>query len=165
MVSNGQPIVSEESAIRAGGPVSYFARNLAILTDDAGHVGVGEVHGGEQIRKALHEARELLIGFLTGSFDAILNAVRRRFSDLDSAARGQQAFEAMLGYFFFTGDRKKTGLPYRHAGGRLSSEMDMDAVEQAHALYINIGLESRDDAAAVQYLIPKWQFDPKRPCQ
>jgi glucarate dehydratase len=27
-----------------------------------------------------------------------------------------------------------------------------------------MGLGARDDAAAMQYLIPGWRFDPKRPC-
>jgi glucarate dehydratase len=26
------------------------------------------------------------------------------------------------------------------------------------------GLGARDDAIAMQYLIPSWKFDPKRPC-
>jgi glucarate dehydratase len=50
----------------------------------------------------------------------------------------------------------------RQAG--LGVELDMHAVEQAHALYNNVGLASRDDALAMQYLISNWQFDPKRPC-
>jgi glucarate dehydratase len=46
----------------------------------------------------------------------------------------------------------------------LGVELDMDAVEQAHRLYLRHGLGARDDAAAMQYLIPGWTFDPKRPC-
>jgi glucarate dehydratase len=42
--------------------------------------------------------------------------------------------------------------------------LDMDAVERAHALYLAHGLGARDDATAMQYLIPNWAFDPKRPC-
>ena len=46
----------------------------------------------------------------------------------------------------------------------LGVELDMDAVGQAHALYNHVGLGSRDDSVAMQYLIPNWQFNPKRPC-
>ncbi|MFP5389958.1 MAG: enolase C-terminal domain-like protein, partial [Gammaproteobacteria bacterium] len=46
----------------------------------------------------------------------------------------------------------------------LGVELDMDAVEQAHQLYLNMGLGARDDAVAMQYLIPGWKFDNKRPC-
>jgi glucarate dehydratase len=42
-------------------------------------------------------------------------------------------------------------------------ELDMAQVEQAHALYRKLPTGARDDAAAMQYLIPGWTFDPKRP--
>ncbi len=46
----------------------------------------------------------------------------------------------------------------------LGIELDMGKVEAAHQLYLQHGLGSRDDATAMQYLIPGWKFDPKRPC-
>ncbi|WP_394792439.1 glucarate dehydratase [Rhodoferax sp.] len=45
----------------------------------------------------------------------------------------------------------------------LGVELDMVEVEKAHQLYKQHGLGSRDDAMAMQYLIPGWKFDPKRP--
>jgi glucarate dehydratase len=50
------------------------------------------------------------------------------------------------------------------ARGGLGIELDEDALASAHALYLEQGLGSRDDAAAMQYLIPGWVFDNKRPC-
>ena len=52
-------------------------------------------------------------------------------------------------------------LPQR---GGLGIELDMAAVERAHQLYLQHGLGARDDATAMQYLVPGWQFDNKRPC-
>jgi glucarate dehydratase len=46
----------------------------------------------------------------------------------------------------------------------LGVTLDMAEVEKAHALYLQHGLGARDDALAMQYLIPGWKFDPKRPC-
>ena len=46
----------------------------------------------------------------------------------------------------------------------LGIEVDMDAVMRAHALYQQHGLGARDDAIAMQYLIPGWTFNPKMPC-
>lgn len=46
----------------------------------------------------------------------------------------------------------------------LGIELDMAKVEQAHQLYLQHGLGSRDDASAMQSLIPGWKFDNKRPC-
>ncbi len=45
----------------------------------------------------------------------------------------------------------------------LGVELDMAEVEKAHQLYQQHGLGARDDAVAMQYLIPGWTFDPKRP--
>ena len=46
----------------------------------------------------------------------------------------------------------------------LGIELDLAAVERAHALYLEHGLGARDDAAAMQCLLPGWTFDAKRPC-
>ena len=46
----------------------------------------------------------------------------------------------------------------------LGVEIDLEQVERAHALYNEIGLGARDDARAMQFLLPGWQFDNKRPC-
>ncbi len=46
----------------------------------------------------------------------------------------------------------------------LGIALDMAKVEAAHQLYLQHGLGSRDDATAMQYLIPGWKFDHKRPC-
>jgi glucarate dehydratase len=48
-----------------------------------------------------------------------------------------------------------------HSG--LGVELDFDAVERAHELYNAKGLGARDDATAMQFLIPGWKFDAKRP--
>ncbi|HEX7988297.1 MAG TPA: glucarate dehydratase [Duganella sp.] len=46
----------------------------------------------------------------------------------------------------------------------LGVELDMEAVEAAHQLYLGMGLGARDDGVAMQYLIPGWKFDNKMPC-
>jgi glucarate dehydratase len=46
----------------------------------------------------------------------------------------------------------------------LGIELDMGEVDKAHQLYRKYGLGARDDSVAMQYLIPNWKFDNKRPC-
>ncbi|MCF2621599.1 enolase C-terminal domain-like protein [Collinsella tanakaei] len=53
-------------------------------------------------------------------------------------------------------------VPYDVPG--LGIEIDRDALEKAHQLYVENDLGTRDDAVAMQYLIPGWKFDGKRPC-
>lgn len=45
----------------------------------------------------------------------------------------------------------------------LGVEIDMEQIEKANQLYNKIGQGARDDAMAMQYLIPGWKYDPKRP--
>ncbi|WP_223529582.1 glucarate dehydratase [Pseudomonas sp. GL-R-19] len=46
----------------------------------------------------------------------------------------------------------------------LGVELDMDQLAKAHELYKGMGLGARDDSVAMQFLIPDWRFDNKRPC-
>ena len=46
----------------------------------------------------------------------------------------------------------------------LGVEIDMAQLEAAHRLYLKHGLGARDDAQGMQFLVPGWKFDPKRPC-
>ncbi|RAD12745.1 glucarate dehydratase, partial [Burkholderia multivorans] len=44
----------------------------------------------------------------------------------------------------------------------LGVDIDMDAVARAKAVLLVQLVRTRDDAAAMQYLIPGWTFDNKR---
>jgi glucarate dehydratase len=46
----------------------------------------------------------------------------------------------------------------------LGIELDELELEKAHQAYKNMGLGARDDAVAMQFLIPGWTFDNKKPC-
>lgn len=45
----------------------------------------------------------------------------------------------------------------------LGIEPDMEQIKKAHALYLDNCLGARNDAIGMQYLIPGWKFDPKKP--
>lgn len=70
------------------------------------------------------------------------------------------------------GQERLTKEPFKIVGGMVSVpdkpglgvEVDMGQVEKAHKLYMEHGLGARNDAMAMQYLIPDWKFDNKRPC-
>ncbi|QNK65999.1 glucarate dehydratase [Variovorax sp. PAMC26660] len=149
------PVAGHDSMLMnlSGAHGPFFTRNLLILTDSAGHTGVGEVPGGEKIRQTLEDARDLIVGQPIGRHNAVLNSLRSAFAGRDSGGRGQQTFDLrvtihavtaveaalldllgqflevpvaallgegqqrdavqMLGYLFYVGDRKKTDLPYQ----------------------------------------------------
>ena len=45
----------------------------------------------------------------------------------------------------------------------LGINIDMAQIDAAHKRYKSMGLGVRDDAIAMQFFIPNWKFDPKRP--
>ncbi|MGA8118805.1 MAG: glucarate dehydratase [Rouxiella badensis] len=70
------------------------------------------------------------------------------------------------------GNQSLTKEPLQIKGGRvkvperagLGVEIDADRLMKAHELYKNMGLGARDDAVGMQFLVPNWTFDPKKPC-
>jgi glucarate dehydratase len=80
----------------SGAHAPYFTRNLLILTDSAGNQGVGEVPGGEAIRKTLEDAQQLIVGQPVGQYNAVLNKVRSAFADRDIGGRGLQTFDLRI---------------------------------------------------------------------
>lgn len=149
------PVAGQDSMLLnlSGAHGPYFTRNIVIIEDSAGHRGVGEVPGGEGIRRTLDDARDLIVGQPLGRWQDLLNRVRQQFADRDVGGRGLQTFDLritihavtaieaalldllgqhlnvpvaallgegqqrdsveMLGYLFYIGDRQRTDLGYR----------------------------------------------------
>ena len=161
---SGTPVVTDLRVIPVAGQDSmllnlsgahgpWFTRNIVIVRDSAGRTGLGEVPGGETIRKTLEDARALVVGQPIGRYNEVLNAMQGAFADRDAGGRGLQTFDLrttihavtaiesalldllgqcldvpvaallgsgqqrdaveMLGYLFYVGDRGKTSLDYR----------------------------------------------------
>ena len=70
------------------------------------------------------------------------------------------------------GIERLTKKPFQIVGGcidipetpGLGIEVDRAQVEKAHQLYLENCLGARNDALAMQYLIPGWKYDAKKPC-
>ena len=77
----------------SGAHAPFFTRNIVILTDSSGRTGVGEVPGGEKIRQVLEECQPFVVGEKIASYQRILNVVKNRFADHDTAGRGLQTFD------------------------------------------------------------------------
>jgi glucarate dehydratase len=91
------------------------------------------------------------------------------FTHVAAAAPGR--ITAIDTHWIWQDGQRLTREPLQIVGGKvkvparpgLGVEIDMDELDRAHALYKAHGLGARDDAAAMQYLIPNWTFDNKRP--
>ena len=75
----------------AHGP--YFTRNIVVLTDSTGAVGVGEVPGGEKITQTIRDAAAIVVGANIADYRNILRRVGAAFADRDSGGRGLQTFD------------------------------------------------------------------------
>jgi glucarate dehydratase len=92
------------------------------------------------------------------------------FTHVGAAAPGKVT--AIDTHWIWQDGQRLTKDPLRIVGGHvlvpkkpgLGVELDMAEVAKAHELYKQHGLGARDDAVAMQHLIPNWTFDPKRPC-
>ncbi|MBS0445655.1 MAG: glucarate dehydratase [Proteobacteria bacterium] len=89
------PVAGRDSMLLnlSGAHGPFFTRNLLILTDSAGRSGVGEVPGGEKIRRTLEDARALVVDRPLGAHRQLLRDVQQRFADRDSGGRGLQTFD------------------------------------------------------------------------
>src|SRR5215471_18642729 len=89
------PVAGRDSMLLnlSGAHAPFFTRNLVILTDNSGHIGVGEVPGGEKIRTTLEDARPLVVGQTVGACNTILASMRETFADRDAGGRGKQTFD------------------------------------------------------------------------
>ncbi len=89
------PVAGQDSMLLnlSGAHGPYFTRNIVILKDSSGNIGVGEVPGGQKIEETLKQSSDLIVGVEIGSYKAALNAVRNRFATLDVGGRGLQTFD------------------------------------------------------------------------
>jgi glucarate dehydratase len=92
------PVAGKDSMLfnLSGAHGAYFTRNVVILKDSDGQLGLGEVPGGEGIRKTLEDAKSIVVGSSIGNYNNTLNAVRKQFADRDSGGRGLQTFDLRI---------------------------------------------------------------------
>lgn len=89
------PVAGHDSMLLnlSGAHGPFFTRNILILTDSSGNRGLGEVPGGEKIRHVLNEASSLMIGKGLGTFNQVIQDVKRKFAAYDHEGRGLQTFD------------------------------------------------------------------------
>ncbi len=89
------PVAGHDSMLLnlSGAHAPFFTRNIVILKDSRGAVGIGEVPGGEAIRQTLEDAASFVVGSEIGAYRRTLRAVRTAFAARDSGGRGVQTFD------------------------------------------------------------------------
>jgi glucarate dehydratase len=89
-----------------------------------------------------------------------------------TAAAAPGRVTAIDTHWIWQDGQRLTKEPFPIKGGHLALpakpglgvEIDEAQLAKAHELYKSHGLGARDDAVAMQFLVPGWKFDNKRPC-
>jgi glucarate dehydratase len=92
------PVAGHDSMLLnlSGAHGPFFTRNVAIVTDSAGRVGLGEVPGGDAIAQTIAEAGESLVGKPVANYANLLRAAAAAFADRDAGGRGMQTFDQRI---------------------------------------------------------------------
>ncbi|UYG03811.1 glucarate dehydratase family protein [Halomonas sp. LR3S48] len=106
MTYSQTPVIEEVSVIPVAGRDSmllniggahspWFTRNLILLKDSSGNVGVGEAPGGETIRQSLEMARQLVMGQPIGKLRSLVASLHSagRSADFEDFGKGSWTFE------------------------------------------------------------------------
>ncbi|MBK5200200.1 MAG: glucarate dehydratase [Spirochaetaceae bacterium] len=97
------PVAGHDSMLLnlSGAHAPYFTRNIVILTDDTGNVGLGEVPGGQKITQGLEESKKIVIGTSIGDYKNTLQKVKVTMHD-ENDHRGAQTFDQRTGVHIVT---------------------------------------------------------------
>ncbi|WP_049561464.1 enolase C-terminal domain-like protein [Nonomuraea sp. SBT364] len=89
------PVAGHDSMLLnlSGAHAPFFTRNVVIVTDSDGRTGLGEVPGGEAIRRTIEEAGALMTGRPVARYRSLLREVAARFAERDAGGRGAQTFD------------------------------------------------------------------------
>jgi glucarate dehydratase len=89
------PVAGRDSMLLnlSGAHGPFFTRNILILTDSSGKIGLGEVPGGEKIRRVLEDASSIILNQPIAVFNQVLKQVKDKYAPLDTEGRGLQTFD------------------------------------------------------------------------
>lgn len=106
MTTQSSPVISGMKVIPVAGHDSmllniggahgpFFTRNIVVLTDSAGHTGVGEAPGGETIYQTLMDAIPEVVGKEVARMNALVQQVHKgnQAADFDTFGKGAWTFE------------------------------------------------------------------------
>ncbi|WP_413499284.1 enolase C-terminal domain-like protein [Buttiauxella gaviniae] len=91
------PVAGNDSMLLniGGAHGAFFTRNIVVLTDNAGHTGVGEAPGGEVIYQTLVDAIPQVVGQEVARMNRVVQNVHKgnQSADFDTFGKGAWTFE------------------------------------------------------------------------
>ena len=106
MATQSSPVITDMKVIPVAGHDSmllniggahnaYFTRNIVVLTDNAGHTGIGEAPGGDVIYQTLVDAIPMVLGQEVARLNKVVQQVHKgnQAADFDTFGKGAWTFE------------------------------------------------------------------------
>ncbi|QED68944.1 glucarate dehydratase [Escherichia coli] len=101
MATQSSPVITDMKVIPVAGHDSmllniggahnaYFTRNIVVLTDNAGHTGIGEAPGGDVIYQTLVDAIPMVLGREVARLNKVVQQVHKgnQAADFDTFGKG-----------------------------------------------------------------------------
>ncbi len=98
------PVAGRDSMLLnlSGAHGPFFTRNVTVLTDDSGRVGIGEVPGGAKITDALELIKSFVIGSRVSEYKNTLLKIKDRLAQNGEDVRGGQTYDLRTGVHVLT---------------------------------------------------------------
>ena len=98
------PVAGRDSMLLnlSGAHGPYFTRNVTVLTDEEGRIGVGEVPGGAKITEALELVKPLVVGSSIGDYRNTLLKIKNALAGREDDVRGNQTYDLRTGIHVMT---------------------------------------------------------------
>lgn len=81
----------------SGAHAPYFTRNVLVLEDSRGNIGISEVPGGHKITRGLEDSRPLVMGQPIGDYKQVLLSVKKSLETGEPDVRGAQTYDLRTG--------------------------------------------------------------------
>lgn len=86
----------------SGAHAPYFTRNVLVLEDSSGNIGISEVPGGQKITRGLEDSRSLVLGQSIGNYKQVLLNVKKALETGEPDVRGNQTYDLRTGVHVLT---------------------------------------------------------------
>lgn len=98
------PVAGRDSMLLnlSGAHAPYFTRNVLVLEDSSGNIGISEVPGGQKITRGLEDSRSLVLGQSIGNYKQVLLNVKKALEKGEPDMRGNQTYDLRTGVHVLT---------------------------------------------------------------
>lgn len=98
------PVAGRDSMLLnlSGAHAPYFTRNVLVLEDSSGNIGISEVPGGQKITRGLEDSRSLVLGQSIGNYKQVLLNVKKALETGEPDMRGNQTYDLRTGVHVLT---------------------------------------------------------------